>query len=69
MDKETAERLVKLETKLEAVEQDRAVWNKLIRDAIIKTVSWLVMVGTAGMLYGWHMPENVRKFVSEWVSK
>lgn len=69
MDKETAERLTKLESWKEAIQEERTTWHKLIRDTIIRTVSWLMMAGIAGVLYGWHLPENIRKFLADQLSK
>lgn len=69
MDKETAERLTKLESWKEVVQEERAAWHKLIRDTVIKTVSWLLMAGTAGVLYGWHLSDPVRKFLADQFSK
>lgn len=69
MDKETAERLTKLETKIENIQDERKAWDSLIRDTVIKSVTWLIGVGIAGWVYGWHLPENVRKALGDWISK
>ena len=69
MDRETAERLTKLEGQVEILDEERKAWNKLIRDAIIRTVTWLLAVGTAGILYGWHLPDNIRSFLKDQISK
>lgn len=65
MDRETENRITKLE--IQAAQEKE--WDKVVRDVIIKTVSWLVVTGIAGALYGWHLPENARKFIADWVSK
>jgi len=58
------------EKKIELLEKEHEAWNLLIRNTIIKTVSWLVMVGTAGFLYGLHLlPENLRRALTDWASK
>lgn len=69
MDKETAVEIQKLKGDVETLKEAHKAWNTLIKDTIIKIVSWLVAIGTAGALYGWHLPENVRKSLSEWISK
>jgi len=69
MDKETAERLTTLEIKMDAVEEDRKAWNTLIKQTITKTVTWLLGVGTMGILFGWHLPGEVRKWLADWISK
>lgn len=69
MDRETAERLTKLEVQMLDIVEERKAWHKIIRDTIIKTVSWLLMAGTAGVLYGWHLSDPVRKFLADQFSK
>lgn len=76
MDKETAVALAKLEAKdeekekrIEAIERAHESWNALIRDAIIKVVTWLMGVTIAGVALGSHLPENIRKSIMEWISK
>lgn len=76
MDKETAERLTKLEAKdeakekrLEFIEKERESWNSLIRSVMVKTVVWLVAVGGSGIIFGWQLPPDIRKAIMEWAAK
>lgn len=69
MDKETAERLSKLETKMDEVQEERRAWNTLLRDTIFKTLTWLLGIGIAGAIYGWHLPSELRKSLADWITK
>lgn len=64
----TAERLTKLETELDAITKERDAWKDLIRKAVIQTTLWLLGVGMAGIAFGWHLPENVRKAIAHWAA-
>ena len=76
MDKETAVELEKL--KAESVSQRKAIgdietdinsWKKFASKAIIKTVTWLLATGMAGLAYGLQIPENIKKRLIEWLSQ
>jgi hypothetical protein len=80
MDRETAERLTRLE--IEAKERDRAnekrisdlekdheSWNKLLRKVVGKIILWILTMGGAGVFFGLHLPENVRKAIADWIAR
>ena len=77
MDKETAVELERLKAadrakdkRIDDLEEMAASWNALIRNVIIKTVSWLLAVGAAGLIFGSRvLPEDIRKSLLEWIQK
>lgn len=76
MDKETAVEFerIKAQQRIDAkdikeLKDIKESWDSLIRTSIIKTVTWLVTVGIAGAMFGWNLPENVRKAVAEWMAR
>lgn len=70
MSKETpGERIARLEVKVESLEEAHREWNTLIKNTIIKTVSWLLGAGVLGVTFGWHLPGEVRKWMEDWISK
>ncbi len=76
MDRETAVELEKLKAdgrakdkRIDDLEGIAESWNSLIRNVVVKTVTWLLAVGMAGIMFGWHLPENVRKALSDWMSR
>jgi hypothetical protein len=69
VDRETAERLAVVETELSRIKEESSEWKGFIRDIIKKVILWLLAVGTSGILFGWHVPQNVRKAVIDWVSE
>lgn len=69
MDKETAVELQKLKGDVETLKEAKKAWDTLIKNAIVKTVSWLLAIGTMGVLYGWHLPDNIRKSLAEWIQR
>ncbi len=68
MTKEDSDRITKLEIE-QAVQKERDAWHSLIASSIVKTVTWLTGVGIMGAVYGWHLPENIRKYLADWLSK
>ena len=75
MDKETAVELEKLKAGMIAqgktigeIEADINSWKKFASRAIIKTVTWLLATGMAGLAYGLQIPENIKKRLIEWLS-
>ena len=76
MDKETAVALAKLEALVKENTDDIkgqkeiiSSWNSLVRSALLKIVTWLIIAGGTGLVFGWKMPPEVRKSIIEWVSK
>lgn len=69
MDKETAVELEKLKAKVESIESWKKSVTATITKAVMKTVTWLLFTGGAGLAYGLHIPENFRKRLIEWLSQ
>lgn len=69
MDKETAERLTRLETKMDDVQKDHESWNLLVKKVVSQSIIWLLSMGGMGVLLGWHLPEPIRKAIVDWASK
>lgn len=65
MDKETAERLTKVEIKQQAIEKELDSWNRLL----VKIVTTLLGIGAMGFLSGWHISSEKIKTLLEWASK
>ena len=76
MDKETAVAIAKLEAAVDQLSKDNKeqkdvlnLWNSLIRTTLIKIVTWLIVAGGTGLIFGWKMPPETRKAIIEWVTK
>jgi len=70
MDKEeTAVEITKLQSRVDTLEKAKERWDNIVRDTIVQSVKWLVLAGLAGVLSGWHLSENFRKAVLDWMSK
>lgn len=74
MDRETEKRILQqLAQKEENRERNRKECLKIIRDVVITEVvratSFLMAMMVAGAVYGWHLPENIRKFIADWFQK
>lgn len=69
MDNKTEHRLTKMEGKIELLEKESDSWNSLIKGVVIKIVTWLIMMGGSGIIFGWQLPPDVRKALIEWASK
>lgn len=77
MDKETAVEIERLKAadeaknkRIEDLEEIAKTWNSLIRSVIMKTVSLLLAVGVAGLIFGSRvLPEDIRKSLLEWIQK
>lgn len=54
---------------VEELEKEHKKWTSLVRNVIVKSVTWLLLMGGSGMLFGWNMPPEVRKALLEWASK
>jgi hypothetical protein len=76
VDKETAVELERLRAESASqrkaigdIESDIESWKKLATKAIIKSVTWLLATGLAGLAYGLHIPENIKKRLIEWLQQ
>lgn len=76
MDRETVERLIRLEirndeleARIKVLEEKVNAWDSLQKKIIVKTVTWLIAAITAGIMYGWHLPKNIRESLIDWIWK
>ena len=69
MDKKDGERLAILETQVATLQEEKKAWQNLIRDAIARLFLYLGGLIVAGVFFGWHLPETVRKTLADWISK
>ncbi len=76
MDKETAVAIEKLRALQEAtaitvgeLKEENKKWNSLLRTVLAKTVTWLLLVAGSGILFGWHLPPEIRKAIMDWAAK
>ncbi len=73
MDKETAVEFEKLKAEqkaqgkdIEGIKEIQKEWNQLVKRVVIKAVTWLLLSGAAGVVYGWSMiPPSLRKALTE----
>lgn len=61
--------LALLRKDVDDLKEAKKSWDLLVRDTTIHTLKWLIMIATAGFMFGWNMPENIRKALSEWIAK
>ena len=80
MDKETAVELEKLKATIAAntksigeLEEDKKEWKQFMRKIVFQSITWLVGVGITTALFGYHLPDNVKKAIvaltSDWGGK
>jgi hypothetical protein len=76
MDRETAVEIERLKAGQDALnktvntlEEESKSWKLLVRNTVLKSVTWLLGMGVIGVVYGWHLPNEMRKAFIDWISK
>lgn len=71
MKKETQDaiELALLKKDVADLKEAKKSWDLLVRNAVVKTVFWLLSVGIAGLMLGMQSPEAIRKSITEWLAK
>lgn len=76
MDRETAVEFERIKglvhehsTKIYALEGKISSWEKLVRSSLIQAIKKFFLVGIIGIAFGWHLPEGLRKWLVDWITK
>lgn len=76
MDRETAVEFERIKAlvrehseKIYAMEGKLTSWEKLIKTSLIQATKKFFLMGLIGIVFGWHLPEGMRKWIIDWITK
>ena len=70
MDEESvAVEIALLKREVKGIREREDGWAKFAKTLVIKAVSALLFIGTAGIVSGWQLPKSVRESLANWILK
>lgn len=76
MDRETAVEFERIKAlvhehsdKIRTLEGKLSSWEKLAKTSLIQATKKFFLIGLIGIAFGWHLPEGMRKWLIDWITK